>query len=363
MTQTKKEKPRLIFLDAAKGIGILSVMFGHITEIGNPIDRWVGTFKLPIFFLITGYLISRGGGVKISFRKFLERKCCSLLIPYFSFSALIIIYKMMVSFFKGKDFIYQMTHLADDLYTTISLRGLRALWFLTAMFIAEIIFFFVMKFHVSLKGLCVLVAVLIFYKTDYVMGILEGICGNYYEIIRMPILAITKGITGFLFLGAGYILYILMQRIPNKNVHLMLGILLLIINISAYPINQGVVDFNNMRFGGYPFLYMLCALCGSSGWILVLEYLADHYTFPILTWCGRNSLIIMSTHGGLGFQEILVKGWEGAVSLSTKVCLKYYIESLMILFHLLILEYGVVEFVNKKMPFLIGKFGNRTQEN
>ena len=30
------------YLDAAKGWGILMVVFGHITKLGNPIDIWFG---------------------------------------------------------------------------------------------------------------------------------------------------------------------------------------------------------------------------------------------------------------------------------------------------------------------------------
>ena len=37
------------YLDAAKGWGILMVVFGHITSLGNPIDIWFGAYKLAVF--------------------------------------------------------------------------------------------------------------------------------------------------------------------------------------------------------------------------------------------------------------------------------------------------------------------------
>ena len=43
------------YLDAAKGWGILMVVFGHITKLGNPIDIWFGAYKLAVFYFVSGY--------------------------------------------------------------------------------------------------------------------------------------------------------------------------------------------------------------------------------------------------------------------------------------------------------------------
>ena len=40
------------YLDAAKGWGILMVVFGHITKLGNPIDIWFGAYKLAVCFIL-----------------------------------------------------------------------------------------------------------------------------------------------------------------------------------------------------------------------------------------------------------------------------------------------------------------------
>ena len=47
MAQTGERKK---YLDAAKGWGINMIVFGHITALGNPIDRYFATYKLAIFF-------------------------------------------------------------------------------------------------------------------------------------------------------------------------------------------------------------------------------------------------------------------------------------------------------------------------
>ena len=40
------------YLDAAKGWGILMVVFGHITSLVNPIDIWFGAYKLSVFYFV-----------------------------------------------------------------------------------------------------------------------------------------------------------------------------------------------------------------------------------------------------------------------------------------------------------------------
>ena len=336
------ETKRLIFLDAAKGIGILAVMFGHITSIGNPIDRWISTFKLPIFFVISGYLLCRSKEMSTTSPcAFIKKKAKVLLIPYFLFSLLTIIYRTGFAVFKGKDFSHLINRFLEDLYTTISLRGLKALWFLTALFLAEILFYFVIRFHLIGKMLSALIAFIIFFCTSPLLNLLHTACGDsfIYTWISMPILVITKGVVGCLFLSAGYSFYICIEHA----------------NILLNFINSGTLDLNNMRFGTLPMLFFVCALFGSFGWILLLEYMVNFYHFPILSWCGQNSLILMATHTAFGFKDIMVKGWAGVASLSSKACLKYYLECLIILVLLLIFEYGIVDFVNKKAPFLIGR--------
>lgn len=352
-----EDNKRLIFLDVSKGIGILAVMFGHITSIGNPVDRWISTFKLPIFFIITGFLICRSQEVfTVSFRSFAAKKAKSLLLPYFLFSLLTISYRLMIYGFKEKNLAQFIYRIKEDVYITVSFCGLKALWFLTALFFAEVIFYLVIRSHLAGKIVFVLISFLIYFKT---FGVLEMIEMTYsdriYRIISMPALAITRGVVGFLFISVGYILYLLMQKYPEKKQHFIVGIIIFIINIMMGKFLTGTLDFNNMRFGTIPAIFFVCALLGSIGWILVLEYVVDFYRFPVLSWCGGNSLILMATHTAFGFKDIMVNGWASVASLSSEAGLKYYVECLVILFLLLVFEYGVVDFVNKKAPFLIGR--------
>ena len=56
---------RLGYIDSAKAISIIMIMFGHITSYDNPVDNWMSSFKVTIFYVISGFLIAYAGSVLI----------------------------------------------------------------------------------------------------------------------------------------------------------------------------------------------------------------------------------------------------------------------------------------------------------
>jgi len=63
-------KERIAYVDAAKGLSILMIALGHITKLGNPVDLWMSSFKVSIFYIISGFLMCYSGSVKNrNFRK------------------------------------------------------------------------------------------------------------------------------------------------------------------------------------------------------------------------------------------------------------------------------------------------------
>ena len=71
-----KDKKRIDFIDVAKGISIICIIIGHLSI--NEINRFVFTFHVPIFFLITGWFIK----AETPDKKFIKKKVTSLLLPY-----------------------------------------------------------------------------------------------------------------------------------------------------------------------------------------------------------------------------------------------------------------------------------------
>lgn len=138
-------KERKQHIDIAKGILILLVVMGHLPllQMESPyksevlawienINRYYVPFYMAAFFLITGYC----SNFKRNFKDFLIRNTKSILIPGLCFSILVGITEIYIIPYS------QQTYLS--LLEKVTLFG-GLFWFLTALFIAKIIFFFINK--------------------------------------------------------------------------------------------------------------------------------------------------------------------------------------------------------------------------
>lgn len=51
-------RERLLYIDIARGISIILVVFGHIVDL-TPFEKFFFSFHVPVFFMITGGPMSR----------------------------------------------------------------------------------------------------------------------------------------------------------------------------------------------------------------------------------------------------------------------------------------------------------------
>lgn len=55
-TNHKLPCSRIVFVDVAKGIGILLVIIGHVVPYGdNYLSRFIFGFHMPLFFILSGF--------------------------------------------------------------------------------------------------------------------------------------------------------------------------------------------------------------------------------------------------------------------------------------------------------------------
>ncbi len=72
-TKTKQREP---WMDIAKGICMLSIIYGHTSTSG--LDPFQNIFRLPVFFLLCGYTLKRDFS-----GAFFHRKFRGIMVPYF----------------------------------------------------------------------------------------------------------------------------------------------------------------------------------------------------------------------------------------------------------------------------------------
>ena len=314
-------RKRIDFIDYSKGLGIFFVVFGHVYCGNNIVTNWIYSFHMPLFFILSGFLLYFEK--ERNFKKLFLRKCKSLIIPYLTFSIINMI---------GNYFIKDMSinSLKIDSLNIFTLYGLYALWFLITLFIAECIFLF-SKNNIKKKRNKVLFYLVII----GVALVLVFINYKYHnKALKKFNTALIRSIVGLMFINIGYYLYKFISKI-NLKVYQILIIALISIGGSVLnkPVNLSGLQFNNL------FLYVFNSITGSLTIIFFSKKINES---RILNFLGKNTLIIMATHQ-LIIEAIL------------KSSLIKYLNGIMIIFIISLLEYPLIKIINKYLPFMLGK--------
>ena len=189
-------------INILKGIGILLVVLGH-TE--TPLSTVIYTFHMPLFFLLSGYCFSI---TKYrNFKPFLLSRIKSLVVPYFSFS--LIIFALYIAN-RYLHFYAPLNISLRDAFIGIfvNMRSTKyyiSMWFLTCLFVAEILFYFICRLS---KSNMKLLAILL---------IISSIIGYAYCIYVKKVLPwnIDLSFTAVAFLGIGYLSKVYKDRIKR----------------------------------------------------------------------------------------------------------------------------------------------------
>lgn len=73
-------RTRLIYLDFAKGVGIVLMVIGHI-HANDMLNKYIYAFHMPLFFIVSGMLYSENK----TFIKLVKTRFRALVIPYIVF--------------------------------------------------------------------------------------------------------------------------------------------------------------------------------------------------------------------------------------------------------------------------------------
>lgn len=141
---TFSNNKRLRFIDNAKALGIFLVILAH-TEISTPLQNWIYTFHMPLFFFISGYLFSFNG--KKDLTSFIKKRYKQLIIPYIQINIITYLFWFLILRHVGTT--------PDE--TVAAWKPLAAalivdgenmihdvpLWFLACLFFMEVIYFLI----------------------------------------------------------------------------------------------------------------------------------------------------------------------------------------------------------------------------
>ncbi len=346
---------RLDYFDVAKGIGACLVVLGHLPEaVGVQFRTWIFSFHMPLFFIISGMLLSYKKEVNKNFVDLIKKRARTIIIPYISFS---IIYMAAVLFAYFRNVITAKSIL-ENLWYVLSLYGMNVLWFLPALFFGELIFLFIMKrFDSRTSKIVIAVTFTISYFASVYLNDKE------YAAIGKELVGITylgqllvvffRSFIAMSFIALGYFLFFLLKERDRISIlELFLSMVLLAINIVIGRKNGGV-DMRSLAFKNI-FFYYSAAL---SGTFALLLFCKNCYPFRILKYFGKNSLTIMASHNSLTLLYVATTFAMYANQYITRA--KDYFYALNVFAVIMIYVVLVIEIINRFFPFIIGKEFNK----
>ena len=322
---------RDLSLDVFRAFGIFCMIVGHI-GFGAKIDHFIHAFHMPLFFFVSGLFIN----INTKFSSFVKNKAKKILIPYISFA---IFYYLIWLFIYYSKFVWYapLKHLLW--LNSEGMPFVGALWFLTAFFVANIVYFLIRVFIKSslLQFITVLLCVL--------MGTLLPLVLQF----RLPY-TIDASMIGVGFMYFGYLFKKSNQYDNLTNLSLPILIFMSIILVLLIFFNGYV----NMRMGTYSnvVLFWINAL----GCIIVginlcrfLVHKIEKLSYPILSWIsimGRDSLIFLCVN------EFVIFILRRTIVFSNKIILHgiYLVLTILICY---LINYIIQ---NSKLRIFIGKF-------
>lgn len=272
----RANKERILWLDIAKGIAMVAVVFSHEFASVKSLVLFCNSFMLPLFFMCSGYCMSPQ---KYDIITYLKRKAKVLLLPY-------LILGLIVSFLQiptnGLDSILQNI--------LLELFSWQTLWFLPVLFCSDAILYFILSKNKNNTLAKVLRVEIIF----LILGI------SFCKLnITLPIDLATVPISIF-YMAIGYRTKYVVKTISIKlkiiigGVLFLTGIILLMLTEDNLILKlNDILPISKLIFSSIEsigLLFLLSSLITSN----ILRTL--HYVLSPLEFIGKNTMVIFAFH-------------------------------------------------------------------
>lgn len=265
---------RIEYIDIAKCLALVLVVYSHTPFI--LCQKYIGSFFIAAFFFLSGYT----GSVSRPFREHVAKRVVRLLVPYTFFTVALII-------LSGN---YSVTDIVGALYSryclyplgttgnTIFLRSCNApLWFLTAMFVSDTVYYALVRKFES-KGLAItilLLAVLLIVSA----GLSEVRILLPWSLDTMPFFV------SCMWVGR-------LTRVRHWMDHgWMFTLIMVLVYVLACNANGGM----NLSCRFYGNSVILCFISGISGTLLLMDlcrWLEKTGRFGFLSFAGQHTLTV-----------------------------------------------------------------------
>lgn len=309
---------RIDYIDIAKGLGMMTIIWGHIVEWGIT-NSFVYAFHIPLFFFLSGLVFNRQRYV--NYKHFLIKKIKSLLVPYAIFSFVTwlfwVIYNM--GFLKNSDGVSEML---APLFQTFIAQGSGGylihnvpLWFITCLFVVENVYWVLSKYKPTIRLVIVVICAIIgYFMNTPINNSYDGLISTF-DFTRLP-WNIEVSFSALIFFAIGHGLiekysHKEMLETVNRNHKFSIGICVLLwLCVLLGGWYNGHVSMGSNQLGN-PFVFYGAAICGIFAMMLLTMLLSvSSYTekpfMRFIKWFGRNSYYAMAIHNPIKGVVVIV---------------------------------------------------------
>ena len=331
----QNSKKRVGYVDLYRGIGIILMIMAHV-GFGSFFDHYIHAFHMPMFFFVSGYFFKLDSALV-----FFKHKIRTLLLPYY-LCAILIYLGWQVLFGNLEDSLVRIL-----LYMNSTKFVAAALWFLTALFVANAIYWLIHKLFKSIIYLSIAVCLI-------------ALCGNlmHFFFVKPCVFALDAGLVGAGIMHFGYLCRNCRSIIIEKAMNLKWSeIIFTVTMLSIMIFANGKVNMREGKYGIVPLFWINSVGMCIVLWNAAREIQEIHNTklskdvlidlYSILINIGRRSLIFLCLNQVMiviTFKLIPIRnGAHGIVVL---------IHNTVVLFAVLVLLYLIAiihEFVKKRI--------------
>ena len=289
---------RYDYIDYAKGLGILLVVWAHILTVGWS-HQVIYAFHMPLFFFISGMLFRKDKYT--SLMQFITVRAKRLLIPYFIYSVATWVVWALFRYLRHDDVASFWKPLLQIFFAQGSGEFLvhnSALWFIPCLFAVEVMYFFFSRLNRQWLTLafCFLTA-----AAGVVLSCIFG--ANYLFLLPWNLDAAFYALP-FYGIANTVMHYTSHSKLldyckDNRWTAFFAAIIFAVIMINM-ALSSGECSMGSSSYNCNELIFFGRALCGCTALLLTTLLISSFDKTPKIMqwirWCGANSLDIMCLH-------------------------------------------------------------------
>ena len=251
------QQPRMDWLDCVKAIGMILVYIGHCHIPG--VNKYIYLFHMPLFFIISGYLWNIEKNKSMNFKTFFQKKFKSYIIPYFKIASVcFVVWGVCINYFRlngfSDEYLRQIAQYIFGIFiysrgTIEWLPQCSPIWFLACLFVAEIVYYFIMKMRIPVVGV-------------FLAGILGFIFSGW---LKLP-WNIDNAFSAIVLLYIGMLIRKYWSLLVNWKIIIPISL----IAVFVLCTNETKVDFDGNKFSNILAMYVKSSILSFS--VLTIIY-------------------------------------------------------------------------------------------